>query len=81
MADSATFIWLASHPIAVPIQMRPIPRIPTPDWCRTSRLGLGTVGRENGVKVPFTRKMTGKDVSRAIKQYKIDVEKVNPVGV
>ncbi len=24
-------------------------------------------------------KMTGKDVSRAIKQYKIDVEKVNPV--
>jgi len=26
-------------------------------------------------------KMTGKDVARAIKQYKIDVEKVNPVGV
>jgi pyruvate dehydrogenase E1 component len=26
-------------------------------------------------------KMTGKDVSRAIKQYKIDVEKANPVGV
>ena len=26
-------------------------------------------------------KMTGKDVSRAIKQYKIDVEKVNPVTV
>ena len=26
-------------------------------------------------------KMTGKDVSRAIKQYRIDVEKVNPVGV
>jgi pyruvate dehydrogenase E1 component len=25
-------------------------------------------------------KMTGKDVSRAIKQYKIDVEKVNPDG-
>lgn len=26
-------------------------------------------------------KMTGKDVARAIKQYRIDVEKVNPVGV
>ena len=26
-------------------------------------------------------KMTGKDVARAIKQYKIDVEKVNPVGI
>jgi len=26
-------------------------------------------------------KMTGKDVARALKQYKIDVEKVNPVGV
>ena len=26
-------------------------------------------------------KMTGKDVARAIKQYKIDVEKVNPVTV
>ena len=26
-------------------------------------------------------KMTGKDVARAIKQYKIDVEKPNPVGV
>jgi pyruvate dehydrogenase E1 component len=26
-------------------------------------------------------KMTAKDVARAIKQYKIDVEKVNPVGV
>ncbi|HVK53311.1 MAG TPA: pyruvate dehydrogenase (acetyl-transferring), homodimeric type [Pseudoxanthomonas sp.] len=26
-------------------------------------------------------KMTGKDVARAIKQYKIDVEKVNPLGV
>jgi pyruvate dehydrogenase E1 component len=26
-------------------------------------------------------KMTGKDVSRAIKQYKIDVEKANPIGV
>ena len=26
-------------------------------------------------------KMTGQDVARAIKQYKIDVEKVNPVGV
>jgi pyruvate dehydrogenase E1 component len=25
-------------------------------------------------------KMTGKDVSRAIKLYKIDVEKVNPIG-
>jgi hypothetical protein len=25
-------------------------------------------------------KMTGKDVARAIKQYKIDVEKVNPDG-
>jgi len=25
-------------------------------------------------------KMTGKDVARAIKQYKIDVEKVNPLG-
>ena len=30
--------------------------------------------------MPFTSNMTGKDVSRAIKQYKIDVEKVNPVG-
>ena len=26
-------------------------------------------------------KMTGKDVARAIKQYKIDVEKANPIGV
>jgi pyruvate dehydrogenase E1 component len=26
-------------------------------------------------------KMTGKDVARAIKLYKIDVEKPNPVGV
>jgi pyruvate dehydrogenase E1 component len=26
-------------------------------------------------------KMTGKDVARAIKQHKIDVQKVNPVGV
>ena len=26
-------------------------------------------------------KMTGKDVARAIKQYKIDPEKANPVGV
>ena len=26
-------------------------------------------------------KMTAKDVARAIKQYKIDVEKPNPVGV
>jgi len=25
--------------------------------------------------------MTGKDVARAIKQYKIDPEKANPVGV
>jgi len=25
-------------------------------------------------------KITGKDVARAIKQYKIDVEKVNPDG-
>lgn len=26
-------------------------------------------------------KTTGKDVARAIKQYKIDIEKSNPVGV
>ena len=26
-------------------------------------------------------KMTAKDVARAIKQYKIDVEKPNPIGV
>ena len=26
-------------------------------------------------------KMTGKDVARAIKQYKIDPEKANPIGV
>ena len=26
-------------------------------------------------------KMTGKDVARAIKQYKLDVEKPNPLGV
>ena len=54
---------------------------------------LGTVGKGFGrvdryyiahaaiAALAADGKMTGKDVARAIKQYKIDVEKVNPVGV
>jgi len=33
-----------------------------------------------GVSLSKDGKMTGKDVARAIKPYKIDVEKVNPDG-
>jgi hypothetical protein len=36
---------------------------------------------EAGGGRPTGGKMTGKDVVRAIKQYKIDVEKVSPFGV